>query len=48
MVLNLGSPDVLGLQLPEILASTADDESFWDFLVQEHLGTQGWNHCSIA
>ena len=27
---NLGSPDVLGLQLLEILASTAGDEVFWE------------------
>ena len=30
VVLKLGSPDVLGLQLPEILASTASGEGFWE------------------
>ena len=28
---TIGSPDVLGLQLPEILASTATGEGFWQF-----------------
>ena len=27
---NLGPPDVLGLQLPEILASRGDGEGFWE------------------
>ena len=31
VVLNLGSPDIFGLQLPEILVSTASGESFWEF-----------------
>ena len=35
-------PDVLGLQLPEILASTVSGEGFWEVLIQEHLGIQGW------
>ena len=30
VVLNLGPPDVLGLQLPEILASRGDGEGFWE------------------
>ena len=42
MVRNLGSPDVLGLQLPEILASTTSGEGFWEFLIHGYLGTQGW------
>ena len=28
---HLRSPDVLGLQLPEIFASTANGEGFWEF-----------------
>ena len=28
---KLGLPDVLGLQLPEILASTASGGDFWEF-----------------
>ena len=31
MVPNLGSPDVLGLELQEILASTPNGEGFWEF-----------------
>ena len=31
VALSLGSPNVLGLQLPEILASTASGEGFWEF-----------------
>ena len=27
---NLGSPDVVGLQLPKILANTANGEGFWE------------------
>ena len=27
---NLGPPDVLGLQLPEILASRGGGEGFWE------------------
>ena len=27
---NLGPPDVLGLQLPEILARRGDGEGFWE------------------
>ena len=27
---NLGPPDVLGLQLPEILASRSGGEGFWE------------------
>ena len=30
VVLNLGPPDVLGLQLPEILASRGGGEGFWE------------------
>ena len=30
VVPNLGSPDVLGLQLPEALASTANGKGFWE------------------
>ena len=30
VVPNFGSLDVLGLQLPEILASTASGEGFWE------------------
>ena len=30
VVLNLGPPDVLGLQLPEILASGGGGEGFWE------------------
>ena len=30
VVPNLGPPDVLGLQLPEILASTGGGEGFWE------------------
>ena len=29
VVANLGSPDVLGLQLPEALTSTSSGEGFW-------------------
>ena len=28
---NLGSPDVLGLQLPEILAGRGGGEGFWEW-----------------
>ena len=28
---NLGPPDVLGLQLPEILTSRGGGEGFWEF-----------------
>ena len=28
---SLGSPDVLGLQLPEILACVANGEGSWEF-----------------
>ena len=38
----LGSPDVLGLQLPKSLASTASTEGFWGVSVQEHPRTQSW------
>ena len=31
VVPKLGSPNVLGQQLPEILASTASSEGFWEF-----------------
>ena len=30
VVLNLGPPDVLGLHLPEILASRGGGEGFWE------------------
>ena len=30
VVPNLGPPDVLGLQLPEILASRGSGEGFWE------------------
>ena len=30
VVPNLGPPDVLGLHLPEILASKASGEGFWE------------------
>ena len=30
VVSNLGPPDILGLQLPEILASRGGDEGFWE------------------
>ena len=30
VVHNLGPPDVLGLQLPEILASRGGGEGFWE------------------
>ena len=30
VVPNLGTPDVLGLQLPEILASRGGGEGFWE------------------
>ena len=30
VVPNLGPPDVLGLQLPGILASRGGDEGFWE------------------
>ena len=30
VVPNLDPPDVLGLQAPEILASTTHDEGFWE------------------
>ena len=30
VVPNLGPPDVLGLQLPEVLASSGGGESFWE------------------
>ena len=42
VVPNLGPPYVLGLQLPEILASRGGGEGFWDVVVQEHLEAQGW------
>ena len=48
MVPNLESPDVLGLQLPEILASTASGEGSWEFRdcsnfpLEQHMGIQGW------
>ena len=31
VVPNLGFPNILGLQLPEILASSASGESFWEY-----------------
>ena len=39
VLLSLGSPDVLGLQLPEILTSTVSREGLLGGFVQEPLGT---------
>ena len=44
VVLKLGSPDVLGLQLPEILASTASGEGFWELQSKNIWGAQLENH----
>ena len=39
---NLRSPYVLELELPEILASMTSGEGLLRILIQEYLGTQGW------
>ena len=41
VVPNLGSPEVLGLQLPEIPASTARGEGFWELQSKNIWRTQG-------
>ena len=40
VVPHLGSPDILGLQLPEALASTAIGEGFWELQSKKHMGIQ--------
>ena len=44
VVTKFGSPDVLGLQLPEILASTASGEGFREFSSRNIWGHQVGNH----
>ena len=43
---NLESPDALGLQLPEILASRANGKGFWEWPSKNISGAQFENHCS--
>ena len=45
VVLKLGSPDVLGLQLPEIMASIAGGEGFCELQPKNIWGPQFENHC---
>ena len=44
MVLKLWFPDVLGLQLQEILASTAKSEGFWELQSKNIWGPQFENY----
>ena len=46
VVLKLGSPDVLGLKCPEILASIASGEGFWELQSKNSWGPQFENHWS--
>ena len=46
LVPNLGALDVLGLPLPENLASTASSEGFWEFPLMQGLLTA--INCSIS
>ena len=47
VVLKLGSPDVPGLQLPEIVASTTSGEGFWELQSKNIWGPQFENHWFI-
>ena len=42
VVLNLGPPDVLELQLPEAFTTTSAGPGCLGVEVQEHLEAQGW------
>ena len=45
VVTKLETPEVLGLQLPEILASTAVGESFWELQSKNIWELKLGNHC---
>ena len=46
VVPNLGPPDVLGLQLPEILASRDGGEGFWELQSKNIWRPKIGDHCS--
>ena len=45
VVPNLGPPDVLRLQLPEILASTGGGEGFWELQFKKIWRPKVGDHC---
>ena len=48
VVVNLGPPDLLGLQLPEILASRGDGEGFWELQSKNIWRLKVEDHWSIV